>query len=94
MPRPLLAFAPAAQCLGHRLGAGVVEAHSIDQRAVRHGTKHSRRVIACLRMARYSAQLGKAESESLPHRHGGGGFVHSGGEPDGIGEFQPSQSHR
>ena len=94
MPRPLLAFAPAAQCLGHRLGTGIVEAHPIDQRAVRHGTKHSRRVIACLRMARYSAQLGKAESESLPHRHGGGGFVHSGGEPDGIGEFQPSQSHR
>ena len=85
---PMAALSPAGQRPGHRLGAGIVKAHAVDQRALGHRAEHARRVIALLRMARHTTQLGEPKAQPRPHRHRFRRLVHARGQPNGIGKTQ------
>ena len=52
------------------------------------GAKHPRRRISRLPVPRHTAQFAKTEAEFFPGGHGGGKFIHPGGQTDGIGKFQ------
>ena len=88
MSGPLITRAPLLQRLRDGLGTGVVESHTVDQRALIHGAKHARWIITRLRVLGDAAQFGKAESQPFPHGHSGCVLIHPGSEPDGIREAQ------
>ena len=93
MAGPFIACVPFAQGAGKRIGAGIVEAHAIDQCAVGHGAEHARRVIARLGMARDTAQFSKAKPKPFPHWHGRCGFIHASSETNGVRKSQTGDFH-
>jgi hypothetical protein len=80
--------APVRELLREGFGAGIVEAHAVDERFVGDGAEHARGGIAGLRVPGDAAEFTEAEPERGPDGRGGGVFVHARGEPDGVAELQ------
>ena len=94
MRGPAVVVAPATEPLGHGIGAGVVEAHAVDQCLVLDDAEHPWLGITGLLMAGDAAEFAETEAKRLPCRDCCAGLIHAGCEADGVGKRQPKQLDR
>ena len=69
-----------------RVGAGIVESHSIDEGLFGNESEHPWKLIARLAMSCDPIELGEPESQSLPNGNSFCELVHASGESHGIGK--------
>ena len=88
MARPAVGMFPRLEFAGKDFGAGIVEAHAVNDGFIGDGAEHAGRGIAGLGAPSDAAEFGEAEPQFFPDGHGGGEFIHAGGEADGVGKIE------
>ena len=88
MVRPASGFFPLGKFFRHRLCAGIIETHAVDDGFVGDRAEHPGRRIAGLRVPRHAAEFREAEAERGPAGNGRRVFIHARREADRVRKFQ------
>src|SRR2546426_1560241 len=94
MVGPTAKRAPMSKFLGDGFGAGIIEAHAVNDRLIAWHPEQAWLRIAGLRMPGDGAQLSEAETERGPNWDRIGVFVHAGSQAKWVWEFEAKQFNR